>query len=214
MSYLIGFGIGVLFIVAVIPISYYFDKRQSFAMGIATCGIGAGFTCYPQLSKWLIELYGWRGSLLISSGLMLNCLIFCALMKPLDGRKQKSFDAHNTTNEPGTIFRKSSTSSDILALREDSSNLKAINFKYSSKEHQTTELSQREYTHKCFLGRELENIDLNVTAQKWSSSDETEASGKDKKQTWDRILDIIDISFLWNPVFFVLYFAAVLITVR
>lgn len=78
-----GFGYGMIFLASIVSVSRYFDKRRSLAMGISVCGSGIGSIVFNPLSKWLLDEYGWRGTLLIEAGLVLNCVAFSALYRPL-----------------------------------------------------------------------------------------------------------------------------------
>ena len=43
-------------------ISAWFDGRRGLALGVATAGIGVGAALMPQLTRWLIGAFGWRGA--------------------------------------------------------------------------------------------------------------------------------------------------------
>lgn len=74
---------GLAFIPFVVSVGIYFDKRKSFAMGIAVCGVGVGtLVCAPMVERLLLE-YGWRGTSLIIGGIILNIVLVGALLRPL-----------------------------------------------------------------------------------------------------------------------------------
>jgi MFS family permease len=56
------FGLGTL------PLSYsrvviaWFDRRRGLALGIALAGFGVGGALVPEISKFMIEHYGWRNA--------------------------------------------------------------------------------------------------------------------------------------------------------
>ncbi|XP_050306726.1 uncharacterized protein LOC126743600 [Anthonomus grandis grandis] len=87
-----GFGFGLIYLPAIVSVTMYFEKKRSLATGIAVCGSGLGtFIFAPIISKLLTE-YGWRGSVLIIGGLVLECILFGALFRPLEnesGRKKE-----------------------------------------------------------------------------------------------------------------------------
>jgi MFS family permease len=62
----------------------YFDTHRNLAMAFATCGGGMGRFVFPVFLRWLIDLYGWRGTLLICGGLSMNLVVFGALMRPYE----------------------------------------------------------------------------------------------------------------------------------
>lgn len=79
-----GIGFGMIYLPAVVCVGYYFEKKRSLATGIAVCGSGFGTFAFAPLATFLLEhLGGWRGANLVLAGLILNCAIFGALMRPL-----------------------------------------------------------------------------------------------------------------------------------
>lgn len=90
-----GIGYGMIFLTSIVTVTRYFDKKRSLAMGISVCGSGIGAIIFNPLSKWLLDEYGWRGTILIEAGLVLNCVAFSALYRPLPENKPES----NTEDE-------------------------------------------------------------------------------------------------------------------
>lgn len=87
-----GFGFGMIYLPAVVAVGYYFETKRSLATGIAVCGSGFGTFAFAPLATYLLEVYGWKNSLFIFAGLILNCAVFGAMMRPLTypkKRKQK-----------------------------------------------------------------------------------------------------------------------------
>ena len=39
---ILGFGLSLCYVAAIIVVAYYFDRRRSFATGISVCGSGVG----------------------------------------------------------------------------------------------------------------------------------------------------------------------------
>lgn len=78
-----GFGLGLIYLPAIVSVTTYFDKYRSLATGIAVCGSGFGTFIFAPLLDYFIKGYHWRGALLILSGTVLNCAIFGALFRPL-----------------------------------------------------------------------------------------------------------------------------------
>lgn len=70
----------------------YFEKYRSLATGIAVCGSGFGTTVFAPLTEHLIKTYGWRGALLIIGAIVLNCMIFGAMFRPLEPPKIKKIN--------------------------------------------------------------------------------------------------------------------------
>lgn len=72
-----------MYIPSVVVVGVYFEKRRNLAMGLAVSGCGAGSLVFAPLLRLLVSTYGWRGSLLITSGLCLQSVVFGALLRPL-----------------------------------------------------------------------------------------------------------------------------------
>ncbi|KAL0275555.1 UNVERIFIED_CONTAM: hypothetical protein PYX00_003373 [Menopon gallinae] len=79
-----GVGFGLIYLPSVVCVGYYFETKRSLATGIAVCGSGVGTFAFSPFARILLEQYGWRGANLILAGIILNCAVFGALMKPLE----------------------------------------------------------------------------------------------------------------------------------
>jgi len=78
-----GLGFGLIYLPAIVSVSMYFEKKRAFATGIAVCGSGLGTFIMAPVTKGLINKFGWEGAMLITAGLVLNCIIFGAMFRPL-----------------------------------------------------------------------------------------------------------------------------------
>lgn len=85
-----GIGFGLIYLPAVVCVGYYFETKRSLATGIAVCGSGFGTVFFPSLAEVLLTEYKWQGANLILAGLILNCVVFGALMRPLEYAKPSS----------------------------------------------------------------------------------------------------------------------------
>lgn len=83
-----GIGFGFIYLPAVVAVGYYFETKRSLATGIAVCGSGFGTFAFAPLANMLLENFDWKNSTLILAGLILNCAIFGAMMKPLTYPKE------------------------------------------------------------------------------------------------------------------------------
>ncbi|CAH1784631.1 unnamed protein product, partial [Owenia fusiformis] len=77
-----GGGLGIVFVPVTTIINEYFTTKRTLAFGIVTSGFGVGTFLYPPLIDVLNKEYGWRGALLILSGIGLNICVCGALMHP------------------------------------------------------------------------------------------------------------------------------------
>ncbi|XP_013113022.2 monocarboxylate transporter 12 [Stomoxys calcitrans] len=99
-----GLGLGLIYLPAIVSVSTYFEAKRSLATGIAVCGSGFGTFVFAPLMEQLMGSYGWRGALLIVGGIVLNCIIFGAMFRPLEPPKPAStkkaiIDNHTTSAE-------------------------------------------------------------------------------------------------------------------
>lgn len=79
-----GVGLGLLYLPTILVVNFYFHKKRALATGIAVCGAGVGTFVFAPLGEALLEMYGWKGSTWILAGLMLNCVMFSTLYRPMD----------------------------------------------------------------------------------------------------------------------------------
>ncbi|XP_050678925.1 monocarboxylate transporter 4 isoform X3 [Leptidea sinapis] len=79
-----GIGFGMIYLPSVVAVGYYFETRRSLATGIAVCGSGVGTFSFAPLATILLQEFGtWQNANLLLAGLILNCAVFGALMRPL-----------------------------------------------------------------------------------------------------------------------------------
>ncbi|XP_063362461.1 monocarboxylate transporter 3 isoform X7 [Cydia amplana] len=79
-----GIGFGMIYLPSVVAVGYYFEARRSLATGIAVCGSGVGTFSFAPLAAILLNEFGsWQNANLLLAGLILNCAVFGALMRPL-----------------------------------------------------------------------------------------------------------------------------------
>lgn len=121
-----GLGFGLIYLPAIVSVTTYFEKKRSLATGIAVCGSGLGTFLFAPILTALMENYGWRGSLLIISGLVLNCVIFGAFFRPLEEEK--------VVEETPTIFLKPSEAR--LDIHVSDHNLHQIDLKINGNGNQ------------------------------------------------------------------------------
>ena len=87
-----GTGFSMIFLPAIIVVGLYFSKRRAIATGIATSGSGVGTFAYAYLCDHLLRVFSWRQTILILTGILLNCLACGMVFRPLlpVRRKRKS----------------------------------------------------------------------------------------------------------------------------
>lgn len=114
---LAGFGLSLCYVASVVIVAYYFDKKRSFATGLAVCGSGIGTFIFAPLIQLLLDEYGWRGTTLILAGLFLNLVVCGALMRdlPWTSEKQKSIAQERKRNRQ-LKRRKKDSSADSFSI--------------------------------------------------------------------------------------------------
>lgn len=85
----VGFGFGLIYLPAIVSVTMYFEKYRSLATGIAVCGSGLGTVVFSPLTDFLIAKYGWRGAMVIISAIVLNCIAFGVMFRPLPAPKRR-----------------------------------------------------------------------------------------------------------------------------
>ncbi|KAG7221976.1 hypothetical protein INR49_028259, partial [Caranx melampygus] len=78
-----GLGLALNFQPSLIMLNHYFNKKRPLANGLSAAGSPVALCCLSPLGQILQYQYGWRGGFLILGGLLLNCCVCGALMKPL-----------------------------------------------------------------------------------------------------------------------------------
>lgn len=80
-----GVGFGLIYLPAIVCVAQYFEKKRSFATGLAVCGSGFGTFVLAPVCKLLIEEYGWQGAMLLLGGFTLNIVVCGIIFRPLEG---------------------------------------------------------------------------------------------------------------------------------
>ncbi|XP_047215525.1 monocarboxylate transporter 4-like [Girardinichthys multiradiatus] len=78
-----GLGLSLNFQPSLIMLNRYFSEKRPLANGLSAAGSPVVLCCLSPLGQVLQYQYGWRGGFLILGGLLLNCCVCGALMKPL-----------------------------------------------------------------------------------------------------------------------------------
>uniref|UniRef100_K1R1R8 Monocarboxylate transporter 13 n=1 Tax=Magallana gigas TaxID=29159 RepID=K1R1R8_MAGGI len=87
----------------------FLPKKRVLALAFVSTGSGIGTLCFPLLLQYFIDTYGWRGCLLIISGIVLNQLA-CGLMsgpdviRPAASKFQQNMTENNETGDSNTTL--------------------------------------------------------------------------------------------------------------
>ncbi|KAL2101640.1 hypothetical protein ACEWY4_003401 [Coilia grayii] len=85
-----GLGFCFSFQPAITMIGHYFVRRRAFANAMSSTGTALGLSILPLLAYFLRGRYGWRGSFLIFGGILLNCCVCGAVLRPLHPKRRSS----------------------------------------------------------------------------------------------------------------------------
>ncbi|KAL3853196.1 hypothetical protein ACJMK2_016757 [Sinanodonta woodiana] len=76
-----GAGCGLMMLPTIVAVSQSFSKRKAIAMGIAVCGSSVGTFVLSPITEMLLDTYGWKGTMLIEAGIILNCIVGASMYK-------------------------------------------------------------------------------------------------------------------------------------
>ncbi|CAH2084907.1 unnamed protein product [Euphydryas editha] len=79
-----GIGFCMVYMPAVLTVGFYFERWRALATGLALCGSGVGTFVFAPLTVALIDSLGWRATVVIHASLVLLCIIFGAMFKPIN----------------------------------------------------------------------------------------------------------------------------------
>lgn len=78
-----GLGFALCYTPAIVMVGCYFRERTALAYGIGLSGSGIGTFVLAPLVQLLIDLYSWRGALLVLSAFVANLCVCGALLRPI-----------------------------------------------------------------------------------------------------------------------------------
>ncbi|XP_045925476.1 monocarboxylate transporter 12-B [Micropterus dolomieu] len=90
MGVLTGLGFALCYTPSIAMVGCYFHRRKALAYGLAMSGSGIGTFILAPAVQVLIELYSWRGALLILSAFVANLCVCGALLRPIKLREDEA----------------------------------------------------------------------------------------------------------------------------
>lgn len=94
----LGLGFCLSFQPSVTMVGHYFAHRRAFANALSSTGTALGLSTLPLLANALLSRFGWRGSFLILGGVLLNCCVCGAVMRPLGAKPKRQERTKHTNN--------------------------------------------------------------------------------------------------------------------
>ncbi|XP_025902576.1 monocarboxylate transporter 6 [Nothoprocta perdicaria] len=100
-GFITGLGMCFSFQAGVTSLRYYFVRWQALANAMASTGVSLGLTLWPLLSQYLLDEMGWRNTFLIFGGILLNCCVCGAIMRPVQLASKSLLQPVRPAEEPG-----------------------------------------------------------------------------------------------------------------
>lgn len=89
MGILTGLGFALCYTPAIALVGSYFQRRKALAYGLAMSGSGIGTFVLAPVVQMLIEMYSWRGALLVLSAFVANLCVCGALLRPITVQEEE-----------------------------------------------------------------------------------------------------------------------------
>ncbi|CAH2087280.1 unnamed protein product [Euphydryas editha] len=128
LGFLGGSAMGIFYVTAVVPVAFWFDKKRTLAVSIASCGVGVGTLIYSPLTDFILQYYDWRNTLVLLAGTVLNVCVCGALMRDPDWmiikemREKKETKARSMKSSSAGSISLKSTGGDSMYLSADEIN--------------------------------------------------------------------------------------------
>ncbi len=81
-------------------VQQYFTKKRPLAVGIVGMGVSFGTLSFPPILRLLIQSLGWRGGLVLMAGVLMQGLVFAALLRPLQTQISERYFELNLFKDP------------------------------------------------------------------------------------------------------------------
>ncbi|XP_030852179.1 monocarboxylate transporter 14-like [Strongylocentrotus purpuratus] len=78
-----GIGFGLSHMPAIVMLSRYFDTKIGTATGLAMSGTGLGTIFMSIVTQYLVDEFGWRGTMMILSAINAHLCVAAAVMRPV-----------------------------------------------------------------------------------------------------------------------------------
>lgn len=69
--------------------NYYFDKKKNLMMSVAQAVTVVVMMLWPVVTDFLMDAYGFRGTVAIFAALSLNCIPAMAVLQPVEWHMRK-----------------------------------------------------------------------------------------------------------------------------
>ncbi|XP_018337392.1 PREDICTED: monocarboxylate transporter 13-like isoform X2 [Trachymyrmex septentrionalis] len=108
-SVLGGLGTGLAMASSFVALNTFFDKKRGQAVGFSMAGNALAMMFVPLLVHMLLDIYGFRGTILIAGGWALHSLVGSCLLRPLEERSPAPPVESNEERENEALLMKPHT---------------------------------------------------------------------------------------------------------
>ncbi len=102
--FFVGMGTWIQYCLTFTIVQLYFQKKQSIASGIVSCGTSIGIISGPIVTQLLLDHFGLRGCILIQAGLLSQCFICSLLYRP--PQRDKASNNKNDEEQASNIIQR------------------------------------------------------------------------------------------------------------
>ncbi|KAG5869461.1 hypothetical protein JTB14_022127 [Gonioctena quinquepunctata] len=202
-----GIGMGTIYLPAVVCVGYYFESKRSLATGLTVCGSGFGTFAFAPLATYLVGKFGWKGTNLCFASILLSCSLCGALMKPLEIQ-----EVVTTDEVTGSVSKKSSRAIPRSATSEEPIASNAVynsNLSVSVRRGSVLQPLARKDIFYSGSVTNLKEFQSQRTLNSYRQSVHSISRSKSKSSCLpgnlgDTLGELLDVSLLKDPVFFVL----------
>lgn len=131
-----GLGFALCYAPAIAMVGCYFHKRMALAYGVGLSGSGIGTFVLAPAVQLLIDLYSWRGALLVLSAFVANLCVCGALLRPITLQNFNEKEESDEDSKTGKIQK-----STMLAMEVNLSGIVLLitwKVKVERKKHKST----------------------------------------------------------------------------
>jgi MFS family permease len=121
-SVCVGIGLGLIGPTIFITVAEYFTTKKSRAVALTMAGTGFGQMILPQIVKFFLTTYGFRGTLLLMGSLSLHGVIGASLFQPVE-RNMRLRDNKEEMNEFSPLNQRVRTSTTSQNTNENDENI-------------------------------------------------------------------------------------------
>uniref|UniRef100_A0A672FKS2 Solute carrier family 16 member 12b n=1 Tax=Salarias fasciatus TaxID=181472 RepID=A0A672FKS2_SALFA len=102
MGIITGLGFALCYTPAIALVGSYFQRRKALAYGLAMSGSGIGTFVLAPVVQLLIEMYSWRGALLVLSAFVANLCVCGALLRPITVQEEEEEEEEEEGLKPSS----------------------------------------------------------------------------------------------------------------